>query len=57
MVVLGQVVEGIGVDALEVGMAMELVLETLHEDEEDTKVVWKWRPLTQARSSGGESAA
>jgi len=47
MVVLGQVVEGTGVDALKVGMAMELVLETLHETEEDTKVTWKWKPTEQ----------
>lgn len=45
MTVLGQVVEGVGVDALKVGMPMELVLETLHEDEEDTKVTWKWKPV------------
>jgi uncharacterized OB-fold protein len=47
MVVLGQVVEGTGVEDLKVGMPMELVLETLHEDEEDTKVTWKWKPLAQ----------
>ncbi len=44
MVVLGQVVQGVGVDDLQVGMPMELVLETLHEDEEDTKLTWKWKP-------------
>ena len=31
MVVLGQVVSGLGVEDLKVGMPMELVLETLHE--------------------------
>lgn len=45
MVVLGQVVEGITVADLKVGMPMELVLETLHETDEDTKVTWKWQPL------------
>ena len=44
MTVLGQVVTGVGVEDLKVGMPMELVLETLHEDEEDTKLTWKWRP-------------
>lgn len=44
MIVLGQVAEGIGVDKLKVGTPVELVLETLHEDEEETKVVWKWKP-------------
>ena len=46
MVVLGQVVEGVGVEDLKVGMPMELVLETLHEDEEVIKVTWKWKPLS-----------
>jgi uncharacterized OB-fold protein len=44
MVVLGQVVEGVGVADLEVGMEMELVLGTLSEDAENEYVVWKWRP-------------
>ena len=47
MVVLGQVVEGLTVEDLKVGMRMELVLETLHETEEDIKVTWKWQPLAQ----------
>ena len=46
MVVLGQVVTGVGVEDLKVGMSMELVLETLHETEEDTKVTWKWQPVS-----------
>ena len=45
MTVLGQVVEGVSVDDLKVGMPMELVLETLHETDEDIKVTWKWRPV------------
>ena len=45
MVVLGQVVEGIGVESLRVGMPMELVLEALHETKEDIKVTWKWQPV------------
>ena len=48
---LGQVVEGIGVEDLKVGMAMELVLETLYEDEEDTKMTWKWKPLAEGASA------
>ena len=47
MVVLGQVVEGLNVDDLKVGMAMELVLEPLHETDEDIKVTWKWQPVAQ----------
>ena len=55
MVVLGQVVQGVSVEDLKVGMPMELVLETLHETEHDIKVTWKWRPLATAgqSSSGG----
>ncbi|MEH6517381.1 MAG: Zn-ribbon domain-containing OB-fold protein [Halioglobus sp.] len=52
MTVLGQVVEGITVEDLEVGMAMELVLETLHETDEDIKVTWKWRPCADAEQGG-----
>ena len=44
MVVLGQVVTGVNVEDLKVGMPVELVLETLHETDEDTKVTWKWQP-------------
>ena len=44
MVVLGQVIEGVGVEDLKVGMPMELVLEPLHETDEDVKVTWKWQP-------------
>ena len=44
MVVLGQVVAGVGTDQLEAGMEMELVVETLFEDEESQHVVWKWKP-------------
>jgi uncharacterized OB-fold protein len=46
MVVLGQVVSRLGVEDLKVGMPMELVLETLYETEEDTKVTWKWQPAS-----------
>ncbi len=44
MVVLGQVVPEVGVDELEVGMEMELVLDTLYADEEREYLIWKWRP-------------
>jgi len=44
MVVLGQVVAGVSVEDLEVGMEMELVLDRLSEDESHEYVVWKWRP-------------
>jgi len=52
MVILGQVVGGISVEELQVGMPMELVLEELHESEEDIKVTWKWQPIAADMSSG-----
>jgi len=45
MVVLGQVVEGVGVDDLHAGQSVELVIDTLFEDDDHTYTVWKWRPL------------
>jgi len=48
MMVLGQVIQGVGVEDLKVGMPMELVLEPLHETEEDIKFTWKWKPTGEA---------
>lgn len=45
MIVLGQAANGITVDDLKVGMDVELVLETLHEDDETDKQIWKWKPI------------
>jgi uncharacterized OB-fold protein len=44
MVVMGQVADGLGVEELKAGMEMELVVDTLFEDEENEYTVWKWRP-------------
>ena len=44
MVILGQVVQDVGVDELKVGMPMDLVLEVLHPDEDGDKLIWKWKP-------------
>lgn len=49
MVILGQVVTGISVEDLQVGMPMELALETLHESDEGAKVIWKWQPAGAAQ--------
>jgi uncharacterized OB-fold protein len=49
MVVLGQVVPGVRVEDLRVGMQMELVLDTLFQDGEREVVVWKWRPAEGAQ--------
>ena len=48
MVVLGQVVPEVGIEDLEAGMEMELVLGTLFEDDENEYLVWKWRPVAAA---------
>ena len=43
--VLGQLAAGIDPETLELGMEMELVLETLFEDAQAEHVIWKWKPL------------
>jgi uncharacterized protein len=57
MVVMGQVVPGVGVDSLAVGDEVELVLDTLYEDDDHEYVVWKWKPLTGADAEGGQADA
>ena len=44
MVVLGQMADGINVDQLEAGLEVEVVLDTLYEDDDNEYLVWKWRP-------------
>ncbi|RMD86086.1 MAG: benzoylsuccinyl-CoA thiolase [Candidatus Dadabacteria bacterium] len=50
MVVLGQMARGVRTEDLQVGMPVELVIETLFEDDEHEVLVWKWKPA-------GEGAA
>ncbi len=45
--ILGQVVEGVKVADLKIGQEMELVLDTLLEDEETETIVWKWQPVRE----------
>ncbi len=40
------------VDDLSAGMEVELVLDTLYEDDDNEYVVWKWQPVPS--SGGGE---
>lgn len=42
--ILGQVADGLGVEALETGMPMELVLRELYEDDEQVYMTWNWKP-------------
>jgi uncharacterized OB-fold protein len=43
--ILGQVADGIGVDALQTGMVMELVLRELYQDDEHVYLTWSWKPI------------
>ncbi len=52
MVVMGQVVAGVTVDDLSVGTEVEVVLDTLYEDDEHEYLVWKWKPV--GATSGGD---
>ena len=45
MVILGQVAAGVAHKDLKAGMPVELVLETLYEDDASEYIVWKWKPL------------
>lgn len=45
LVVLGQTVAGIKVTDLHVGQRMELVVDTLFEDDEHDYTIWKWKPV------------
>jgi uncharacterized OB-fold protein len=50
IVIMGQVVAGVGVEDLKVGMEMELVVDTLFTETDDEGaptevVVWKWAPV------------
>lgn len=46
MIVLGQVVTGVGVEALKAGLDMELVVEAVPDAVEPTgKLCWKWKPV------------
>jgi uncharacterized protein len=49
MIVLGQVIAGVDVMDLRVGMDMELVLEPLYVADGTPKVIWKWKPLGAAK--------
>jgi uncharacterized OB-fold protein len=45
MVVMGQLAPGVDPASLALGDEMELVLDTLSEDEENEYIVWKWKPV------------
>ena len=40
LIILGQVAKGIDVDSLAIGMAVDLVIEPLHETDDEIKMIW-----------------
>ena len=46
LVVMGQVANGVGVEDLKVGAPVELVVETLFEDDDHEYTIWKWKPVS-----------
>ena len=53
LVVLGQVVPGVAVDELSVGMEMELAIDVLYSDEDHDYLVWKWAPVGHRENGEG----
>ena len=47
LVVLGQVAAGYGVRDLRVGSEVELVVETLYDDEGGPRSIWRWKPVVE----------
>ena len=45
LTILGQVADGILPNALRTGMAMELVLRELYQDDEHVYLTWNWKPI------------
>jgi hypothetical protein len=55
MVVMGQVSSDVDVPDLRIGTEVEVTVDTLYEDDDHEYLVWKWRPLDAARSTGPEA--
>ena len=52
IVVLGQVAHGVPFESLAVGQSVELVVETLFEDDDAEHLVWRWKPTDPANATG-----
>ena len=52
MVILGQCVAGVTPDDLTIGTEVELVIDTLYEDDENEYMVWKWKPVAMTATPG-----
>ena len=57
IVVLGQVARGFGVDDLEVGREVELVIEPLYVDDSGERTIWRWKPLPVVEPAEAEVAS
>ncbi len=53
LVILGQLVPGVGVDDLSVGDEVELTTGTLFSDDEHDYQVWRWQPTNAAQAPAG----
>ena len=47
MVILGQVASGVAHADLTTGQDVELVIETLYEEDGAPRTVWKWKPIAR----------
>jgi len=56
IVVLGQLAEGHGVEDVRVGSEVELVVETLYNDESGDRTIWRWLPVGKHLTELGEEA-
>lgn len=56
LVVLGQVVPGVGVQDLAVGDEVEVVIDTLFTDDEHEHLIWKWKPVGQPAAGRHEES-
>jgi uncharacterized protein len=56
LVVCGQMVPGVDVADMAVGMRVELVLDTLYSDDDHDYLVWKWQPLAAGRPRQDQEA-
>ena len=45
LVVLGQMIPGVTLEEMAVGMRVELTLDVLYSDDDHDYMVWKWKPL------------
>ena len=46
MVVLGQLADGVDPSGLKIGDEVEVVIEPLFTKDDETRVVWKWKPVS-----------